>query len=322
MVSVRTILLVSLVGYSTLALATPPASPWWLPVQPYWLPMCFFFDAHIDEEKANAQIRSLSEQYAGCGIHLKPFTFTIREGFSSDLQSIRALAEKACPFVDEFGVRGAIQMQTSNKKLPVSMCNDSKASGCSTLCESHSFSVLGPQAGAEVALHESLHSNCCGPLCVDAGQGSGQPAGYDLELASLGSRPQTEYASRSAISSKKISASACAALRAGASSNEVRSWRAGRDDVYYKRETEILSQYDLNAGVSFFKAQSPRPPAEVKVPPEPVVILTSTTGEKLLDTLRDGEDKKKNDEATQVTNLSMVDGSYRHHLWKIKVGKR
>ena len=43
--------------------------------------------------------------------------------------------------------------------------------------------MVAPGGPGITQLHESLHSNCCGRLCVDNGEGTGEPAGPELELS-------------------------------------------------------------------------------------------------------------------------------------------
>ncbi len=256
----------------------------------HWLPMCFLFDPTVTTAKANEKLQSMTAAYAACGISLVPITFPI-EALPTDPQNVAAVAQRACPLKSLFGVHGAVQIE-ANAELPRRMCQDPQAKGCSTLCSPVSVSMVSANASAGVGLHESMHSNCCGPLCVDNGQGNGIAAGLDMELALLAEPSAKVYASKVSIyQAPAISDEGCRALRAGASPNEFSHWYDSERRQYYSAD-ETNTRFDLMAGKSFFPddfADSIRPgyTESLKLPARMLAVAPpSKTMEKLLATAR------------------------------------
>jgi len=221
---------------------------------PAWLPMCFLFDSSVDEKQANQMISSLASSYAACGISLRPYAFTIRANFPSDPKALGELAREACPFPSQFGTHGSVVLQSARAGLTSNMCQDPYGQGCSTLCEPVSLSFLPAAASVADVLHQSMHANCCGPLCVDEGQGLGMEAGTHLDLApseipTVGGFPGP------------ITAQGCQALRAGASASPIADWYGPRKNRYYTQEKNFERQIDLARGKNLLPSP-PVAPAE------------------------------------------------------------
>lgn len=217
-------------------------------LSPLWLPMCFFFDPSISADIANQKIRAMAQAYGTCGIALEPYAFTLRPDYPNNAKALRVAAEKACPFPTAFGIRGAIQIESRFAELPKQMCDDPQAEGCSTLCSSVSVSFVKPNAGAAIGLHESLHSNCCGPLCVDKGEGSGIEVGGEVELAFFNTTKDAYAAKSLPVIPPAINEEGCGALRAGASANNFTHWYEPERKEYYRVEKEPSKQKDLLEG--------------------------------------------------------------------------
>ena len=224
---------------------------------PLWIPMCFLFDSSADPVAANSKVRDLVNAYGSCGIAVEPFGFTLKPGYPNDFKAVKAAALAACPFNSTFHVRGAIQIETHTTEIAQQMCSDPQATGCSTLCEPTSLSFVSLHSGTASALHESMHGNCCGPACVNKGDGGGKAAGPGLEIASLwnpGRFNGTEVflaEKDTAGAEVKISPEGCQALRAGASPNEFSHWYDPLRRLYYSHESDPANQKDLMAGKSF-----------------------------------------------------------------------
>lgn len=217
-----------------------------------WLPMCFLFDPSVDAVRANEKIQGMAAAYADCGIALEPYAFTIKSNYPDDSALVGGLAMLACPLNYVFSVRAAIQIEPRSSLLAKQMCQDPAADGCSTLCLPLSLSIVKPNAGPQLGLHESMHSNCCGAVCVNQGEGGGIPAGPGVELASVSTTKKFQAAvavkSREAIITKE----GCQALRAGASPNGVTHWYDPDKKDYYVPQPDPARQFDLMAAKSFF----------------------------------------------------------------------
>lgn len=219
---------------------------------PLWLPMCFLFDSAVRLEAANRKIAKMSAAYAACGIALVPFPFSLQRDLPNDANEVAKLAREACPINEVFGVRGAVQVEAKSQALPQQMCQNYSANGCSTLCSPLSLSFVAPNSSPSVGLHESMHSNCCGPFCVDRGQGTGSPAGDNLEIAALDiPESKTLQANAQAIGTESISEAGCEALRAGASPNEFTHWYDPEQKIYYD-STKPEFNLNLAAGDRLF----------------------------------------------------------------------
>lgn len=258
-------------GRSTTGAGSPPPK-WWLPVHPWAIRMCFLFDQSVDPTIANEKVRRMTESYATCGIQLVSYTFTVKSTYPNDPKAVGEAAQVACPLLSMFGVRGAIQVETKYADMPQKMCMDPGAKGCSTLCSPLSISLLTPNAGAAVGLHESMHSNCCGPYCVDTGSGRGIPAGAGTEIAAVDRNEQGDvkiFHAGNAVAANdlKITPAGCRGLRAGASRNDIQGWYQPPQNVYYSYDPDPTAHFDLMAGKSFFRDRVPlaRPETESKV---------------------------------------------------------
>lgn len=236
-----------------------------------WLPMCFFFDAAADAKVANEKITHLTAAYAACGIALKPYAFTLKGNYPRDHRKLTEAARRACPINSTFGVRGAIQIETSAAEVPQQMCSDPQAKGCSTLCTPLSVSVLTVDAGPEAGLHESMHSNCCGPVCVDEGEGSGRRVGGQTELASWKKVGKAVHAIRNIPRTLPtvIQPEGCGALKKGSSANDLTHWYDPEKRNYYVPEKSPDLQADLTTG------QSVLPPTLVTAVQRPQISYTS-----------------------------------------------
>lgn len=181
------------------------------------IPMCFLFDSSVDPIQADANIKGLVTAYASCGITLQPYAFRIQSNYPKNFDRMLEASILSCPIPTVLGGRGAIQIESRFEELPQQMCGNPKAEGCSTLCYPLSISFVKPNATLATRLHESMHSNCCGPLCVDTEEGEGTPAGVGLEWAYLG---QSEFYASTNSSDLQISPAGCRALTAGATLQE------------------------------------------------------------------------------------------------------
>jgi len=247
-------------------------------LSPLWLPMCFFFDPSVDAAVANKKIRTIAQAYGACGIALDTHTFTMRPDYPNNAKALKVAAEKACPFVSAYGVRGAVQVETRFPEVPKQMCEDPEAEGCSTLCSEVSVSFVKPNAGPSIGLHESMHSNCCGPLCVDTGEGTGITVGAGVELATfLPDEINLASTSKKSAVPPLIKENGCEALRAGASANNFTHWYEPERKEYFAVEKDPSKQKDLlegknllpNVQVAFSLPEVPksdRAPASVAVP--------------------------------------------------------
>ena len=217
-----------------------------------WLPMCFFFEPTTDPKIANEKLQYLAQSYASCGIALKPYAFTMKPGYPKEAEKLLEAAKRICPIPKTFANRGAIQIETLDENLPKAMCSNPEAKGCSTLCTELSTSVVLSSTSKEERLHESMHSNCCGPVCVNEGEGSGRLAGFSIELASH----QIATPSRNALPKANapwfhsISAEGCAALQRGASANKFNFPYEPEKKDYYVLADSVNKPIDMIAGKS------------------------------------------------------------------------
>lgn len=237
---------------------------------PYWFPMCFLADETTPTKQINDRIKYMADAYAKCGVVIEPFAYTIKGNYPADNKQVQDLAKQACNLNDRFGVRGAIQMDVNNVKLPQQMCQDPGATGCSTLCERISVSMVGPGASPILGLHESLHSNCCGRLCVNQGEGV-EPAGPGIDLATDLDEDLLPFSVRNIkifhaeeganLQETPISKGACLSIQQGASPNDgSHQYSPGRSRYYVKAEGD--KQIDITKGQSVFpdkrRAEPPR----------------------------------------------------------------
>jgi len=246
--------------------AGPPPRSGRARTTPLWMPICFLFDPSHDPTTVNKNMKRLVDEYGRCGIAVEPFAFTVAPGYPQDVQQLNGLVRQACDFDRAFGVRGAIQMGVNTAQIPQTMCREPGAQGCSTLCERLSVSYLAPGAGPETAVHESLHSNCCGRLCVNAGEGT-QGVGYNIDLVDnrtpIRDWYQAEPADKPALADAKeeeqqLDQEACLSLRQGASPNDGTHRYDPNKLNFYARASEG-AQKPLD-GRSFFTAKSGKTP--------------------------------------------------------------
>lgn len=234
---------------------------------PYWMPYCFLVDPAHDPTTINQNIKQIVDEYGKCGIAVEPFAFTLQPGYpTGDLERLNDLARQACDFNRAFVVRGAIQVAVADAGLPGRMCTEPGAQGCSTLCERLSISYLAPGAGPQTAMHESLHSNCCGRLCVNQGEGT-TDAGYGIQLVQRSTPIRWRQAEPPArpnqadaqAAGQGLPGEACASLTAGAAPNDgTHRWDKNKLN-FYAKATDPAAQKPLN-GTSFFKAKPRTPP--------------------------------------------------------------
>lgn len=189
---------------------------------PFWLPVCFLADQGASADSVNGKIKAMVDAYAKCGVVIEPFAYTIKSNYGQDPAQISEYARATCNIPDRFGIRGAIQLDVNNAQIPARMCNDPQATGCSTLCERTSVSMVGPTATPILGVHESMHSNCCGRLCVNSDEGV-EPGGPGISLAHF--TPVTEvkifHAEEGAnLRPADISPNACESIRTGAAQND------------------------------------------------------------------------------------------------------
>jgi hypothetical protein len=252
----------------------------------HWMPMCFLFDPAIDESKAEQNIRDMVSAYRSCGIQLRPFAFTLKPNYPQDVATLKEAAVRACPLSTHFRVRGAVQVMTASAQTPKEMCQDSSAKGCSTLCSPVSFSVLSPDAGPATALHESLHSNCCGPVCVDEGQGTGITVGTGIELALLS---KASHYAGSPDTLTAITSEGCAALRAGASRNDIQNWQSREGERFYHRQTDVSAQVDILGDRNVFNGVIPVVQITPAVASTPVEEVVPAPAKDLLNRLKESK---------------------------------
>lgn len=234
---------------------------------PLWMPFCFLNDPAQDPTTINQNMKQVVDEYGQCGIAVEPFAFTIAPGYpTGNLEELNNLARQACDFNKAFGVRGAIQIGVADASLPARMCQEPGAQGCSTLCERLSVSLIAPGAGPQTAVHESLHSNCCGRLCVNAGQGT-QGVGYDIDVVKnegpikwyQAENPAVPPKSQAKRAEPQLSEEACNSLREGASPNDgTHRWDPNKL-TFYARAKDPAAYKPLN-GQSFFAPKPKHPP--------------------------------------------------------------
>lgn len=199
------------------------------------LPMCFFFEEGVNEKEANSKLAFIKEAYSLCGIKLETSAFKMKGNYPSEPKLLMALARHACPFTEKLGVRGAIQIETKREMIPREMCQDGKAEGCSTLCEPVSFSVLTSKTGYRMAFHETLHSNCCGPTCVDRGMGNGRRVGWGVEFG-YGSQVGESLGEGEEL----VTGELCDSLRKGATTTDISSWTVTDSSATYFRRQGVV----------------------------------------------------------------------------------
>lgn len=246
----------------------PPAIGGTSTLPPRWMPYCFLVDPAQDGEQVNQAIKTMADEYARCGVALDAHAFTIDPGYPQDPDELNQLAREACDFGRAFEARGAIQIWNGNPQITQQMCDDPAAVGCSTLCERLSVSQVSPGQGAYVAMHESLHSNCCGRACVDPGAGT-EPAGYGVFLVKnairLSSPLNKVYWAETQQDAprvgddqpegEQVTPAACAAILPGTSENEGLHRYDPAKQTYYVAATDPAAYKQLN-GESFF---TPKP---------------------------------------------------------------
>ena len=239
---------------------------------PYWLPYCFLVDPAHDAAAVNAGIKMIADTYASCGIAIKPYAFTIQPNYPQQPGELSTLARQACNTNTAFGVRGAVQLMVANPQLPIEMCDQDDAVGCSTLCERISVSMVAPGGPGITQLHESLHSNCCGRLCVDNGEGTGEPAGPELELSAQVDfmnlpvtgikvmQAETDTNPEQGDNDYQVPDATCQTLQQGAAPNTFHRHDPNKQEYYIAAtDPSVMKQLD---GRSLFPPQPQTPPDE------------------------------------------------------------
>jgi hypothetical protein len=234
-----------------------------LRIMPYGLHYCFFVDPSTSEDKVDRKVRLIVDRYATCGVAVQPHVFTMTGNYSRDPQQLGEQARAACPIGNRYGERGAVQVDVDSQTTAQQMCNDPGASGCSSLCERISFSVVGPGAPAGLGLHESGHSNCCGSFCVNAGEGT-RPAGsgnLGLDLVTWREAPRetNRYwaAEGDNLGEGTFNDAACASIRAGASTNPD-GYQDHRGQRRFYTRAEAGKRVDITRGESVL-GEGPQP---------------------------------------------------------------
>lgn len=141
-------------------------------------PYCFLLPSKnaFALECAHKSVQNIVSQYARCGVHVVPEFRWWGNDHSENPKKLKEQATEACNLEKAFPWAqgaGSIQVFTTNQSIPTQMCkkgpDDNRiASGCSDLCPNGgpSFStVSGVGCSADISIHESGHSNCCGPKC-------------------------------------------------------------------------------------------------------------------------------------------------------------
>ncbi len=233
---------------------------------PLWMPYCFLIDPSHDPTDVNKNMKRIVDEYGKCGIAVEPFAFTIGPNYPSDYRQLNDLTRQACDFDRAFGVRGAIQMAVNDPQIPQAMCRDPQAQGCSTLCERLSVSYVAAGAGSKTSVHESLHSNCCGRICVNQGEGL-ESIGFGIDMVENNVPTkwyQAEDAKKPALAdaeadNEELNPDACTTLRQGASPNDgTHRWDPNKLN-FYARATDPKAFKPLD-GRSFFTAKSGKTP--------------------------------------------------------------
>lgn len=227
----------------------------------YKLPMCFLVDERAPEGIVNVQMENLYKAYAACDVAIVGVVTTLKgnyqNAFGGNAEALTKAAREACNLNAQYGTRGAIQIFTADAGLPKAMCRDPGATGCSTLCEPLSVSMVGPGADLLVGVHESMHSNCCGRVCVNRGEGI-ERAGPGIDLAARASTSRERHAEEGGrLQNEPISAGACASIRAGATKSAGDAYDTSRQRIFYAHAESDSRKLDLTQRKSVFEPRDP-----------------------------------------------------------------
>lgn len=140
-------------------------------------PYCFLLPKKnaFAHDCAHKSVQNIVSQYARGGVQVIPIFRWWGNDHSEDPSALEAQAIEACNLDNAYPWakgKGSVQVFTTNDDIPTRMCKkgpkEPPAAGCSNLCPagSPSFStVSGTSCSADVSIHESGHSNCCGSHC-------------------------------------------------------------------------------------------------------------------------------------------------------------
>ena len=145
---------------------------------PLWKPYCFLLPKSSPALKcAMESVKNIVDQYAKAGVVVKPIFRYWGDDYSDDPNTLEQQAIQACNLQNAFPTlegnnKGSIQAFV-REPIPSVQCGidvskESPAAGCSNLCPggTPSFSTVSESScSADVAIHESGHSNCCARQC-------------------------------------------------------------------------------------------------------------------------------------------------------------
>ena len=205
-------------------------------------PYCFLLPKDSPAlECAMASVKRIVDVYAQADVHVIPVFRWWGNDYSDDPGTLEQQAtaacnlEKAFPWLEGGNKVASIQAFVRHP-IPSYQCGKDPVkdpvSGCSNLCPSGSpsFSTVSEQqCSADVALHESGHSNCCAAQCKNQGDCQPKPeidGGCGLCVMGGASAASLKTFQRFLASQTPAGSSGCmltsaslASIRAGASKN-------------------------------------------------------------------------------------------------------
>jgi len=266
---------------------TPPGGQ--LQDKPLWMPMCFFFDPETTESYARETIKTVVDDFAGCGIAVQVHSATIRHGYDKDNpDSLNAAAKYHCPWQNISGddvKYGATQTHPDSYKASDKMCDPPEkikekeagrapwdVAGCAAKAEG--FSIVDKGAGGATASHEEGHAVAQNSKLENLGEDGivRTDAGRGLQLVSSpqDKTKKQEEAPEGTEGKSGYTPEGCQALRSGANDNSQRKVKYNPNGLesYYHQEWDPEKMVDFHAtGKPRFFAPKEYPNIVGKEPP-------------------------------------------------------
>ncbi|NQW44246.1 MAG: hypothetical protein HQ462_02455 [Deltaproteobacteria bacterium] len=257
--------------------------------KPLWMPMCFFFDPETTESYARETIKTVVDDFAGCGIAVQVHSATIRHGYDKDNpDSLNAAAKYHCPWQNISGddvKYGATQTHPDSIKASDKMCDspakikDKEAerapwdvAGCAAMAEG--VSIVDKGAGGATASHEEGHAVAQNSKLENLGEKGivKTDAGRGLQLVSSpkDKTKEQEEAPEGTEGKSGYTPEGCQALRSGANDNSQRKVKYNPNGLesYYHQEGDPEKMVDFHAtGKPRFFAPKEYPNIVGKEPP-------------------------------------------------------
>jgi len=257
--------------------------------KPLWMPMCFFFDPETTESYARETIKTVVDDFAGCGIAVQVHSATIRHGYDKDNpDSLNAAAKYHCPWQNISGddvKYGATQTHPDSYKASDKMCDPPEkikekeagrapwdVAGCAAMAEG--FSIVDKGAGGATASHEEGHAVAQNSKLENLGEHGivKTDAGRGLQLVSSpqDKTKKQEEAPEGTEGKSGYTPEGCQALRSGANDNSQRKVKYNPNGLesYYHQEWDPEKMVDFHAtGKPRFFAPKEYPNIVGKEPP-------------------------------------------------------